>query len=198
MSETSVNAYEIIRRLYEPGSPAHYYLVCHGEAVARKAAEIADRLDKPGIDRGLLYRGAMLHDIGMILTDVPECGGTGTKPYFYHGVLGGQYLRGIGLDTYARFAERHQWMGLTKEDIEMEGFDYPDGVYMPETLEERLVCFADCYFSKVSRWLTTPKPVEHIVSKLPGYQAERFLNTALEFGECTERECRNLLSAEGV
>ncbi|MBN2510146.1 MAG: HD domain-containing protein [Spirochaetales bacterium] len=193
MNMNDIDVYAVIKELYPAGSIARYFLVCHSESVARKALDIANRMDDPSIDRGLVYRGAMLHDIGMIFTDCPECGGTGAEPYFYHGVLGGDYLRSKGFEQLARFAERHLWMGLSREDIQREHIDLPPGTYMPETAEERLVCYADCFFSKVPRWLTTPKPVAHIVSKLPRYQAERFLAAAEAYGDCTHQEARLLL-----
>ncbi len=66
-----------------------------------------------------------------------------------HGVLGGRLIRNEGLgEKYALVAERHTGAGISDEDIKNQSLPLPPGQYMPETLLERLVCYADKFYSK--------------------------------------------------
>lgn len=92
----------------------------------------------------------MLHDIGIIATDAPGIDCHGDIPYLCHGSAGADMLRGDGVDEkYALVAERHTGSGLTADEIAASGLPLPAGrSYMPETLLEKLICYADCFFSK--------------------------------------------------
>ena len=75
----------------------------------------------------------------------------GSLPYLWHGVAGADILRAEGVDErYARVAERHTGVGLDPDEARALGL--PEGrVYMPLTQLERLICYADCFYSKGSR-----------------------------------------------
>ena len=92
----------------------------------------------------------MLHDIGIIAVDAPGIDCHGTEPYLCHGVIGAEMLRRAGVpELYARVAERHTGAGLTADEIAAAGLPLPtDRSYMPETTLERLICYADCFYSK--------------------------------------------------
>ena len=49
---------------------------------------------------------------------------------------------------HARVAERHTGTGITREAMEKQGLPLPPADYVPETLEEQVVCYADKFFSK--------------------------------------------------
>ena len=78
---------EIIATHYPDGSIAARILTAHGNAVARKAIAIAEAI-RPQPDMDLVWEGALLHDVGMFVTDVPEFGCHGRQPYIRHGILG--------------------------------------------------------------------------------------------------------------
>jgi uncharacterized protein len=44
--------------------------------------------------------------------------------------------------------ERHTGTGITREQIIKQQLPLPLGDYVPETLEEQLVCYADKFYSK--------------------------------------------------
>ncbi len=90
----------------------------------------------------------MLHDIGIFLTDAPGIHCHGTQPYICHGQLGGTLLRQEHLPRHARVAERHTGTGLTAEDIRRQGLPLPPQDFVPETLEEEIICYADKFYSK--------------------------------------------------
>jgi uncharacterized protein len=101
--------------------------------VTRIAIRLALTLQAKGyrVDIHLVESGAILHDIGRSVTHGVE-----------HGALGGQIARKLGIDNaVARIIERHVGAGLTNEEAQKNGL--PPGDYIPVTLEEKIVCYAD-------------------------------------------------------
>ncbi len=141
---------EIIDRFYPPGSRARAVLLDHGAQVARKALRVAERLAHRKPDLDFVYESAMLHDIGMIHTDAPSLGCSGNRPYIVHGILGRAMLESLGLFRHAMVCERHIGTGLTEDDILGQKLPLPLRDMTPRTLEERIVCYADKFFSKSS------------------------------------------------
>lgn len=90
----------------------------------------------------------MLHDIGIRWCHAPGIFCQGEEPYIRHGVIGAALLRDEGLERHARVCERHTGTGLTKKQIEAEQLPLPSVDFVPETLEEQLICYADKFFSK--------------------------------------------------
>lgn len=91
----------------------------------------------------------MLHDIGIIRVDAPDIECYGTEPYIRHGVCGAEMLRSEGFpERYARVCERHTGAGLTLDDIVSQDLPLPHQDMQPETIEEKLICYADKFYSK--------------------------------------------------
>jgi len=108
-------------------------VVRHCVVVSSLAVRIASLFVKRGIcvDVGLVEVGGLLHDVGRSSTH-----GIG------HGVVGGEIVRELGLpEAVARVVERHVGAGLTAE--EAAGFGLPCRDFVPVTLEEKIVCYAD-------------------------------------------------------
>lgn len=139
----------IISKYYPADSPARGILLAHSRMVASEAIAIAARRDL-ALDEEEILEAAMLHDIGIFLTNAPGIGCNGTEPYMRHGILGAELLRNEGAPEYlARVAERHTGAGLTHDEIRNAGLNLPpDRSYMPETELEALICYADCFYSK--------------------------------------------------
>ncbi|MDE6156528.1 MAG: HDIG domain-containing protein [Muribaculaceae bacterium] len=139
----------IIDKYYPVGRKVGGILRIHSRAVADEALAIARR-KKLDINPADIEAAAMLHDIGIIYTNAPGIGCYGSAPYLCHGPIGADILRSEGApERFARVAERHTGAGLTARDIEVLRLPMPPGrIYMPETLLEKLVCYADCYYSK--------------------------------------------------
>lgn len=140
---------ELINNIYPAESTLRGILISHSAAVAREALEIARRKNLP-LDPTDIENAAMLHDIGIIETDAPGIHCHGKLNYMCHGIAGADMIRSAGLpEKYARVAERHTGAGLTHAEIEQAGLPLPaDRSYMPETLLEKLICYADCFYSK--------------------------------------------------
>ena len=52
------------------------------------------------------------------------------------------------MEPYARVCERHTGAGLTKQQIISQSLPLPPDDFLPETLEEQIICYADKFFSK--------------------------------------------------
>ena len=60
----------------------------HAVQVASLALEMADKHPELNIDVQFVEEAAMLHDLGIFLTDAPRIYCYGTEPYLCHGYLG--------------------------------------------------------------------------------------------------------------
>jgi uncharacterized protein len=139
---------KILYRYYQPGEPITTLLWKHSEQVAALAVEIARNNPHLPIDIDFLHEAAMLHDIGVFRTHAPSIHCHGSAHYIQHGIIGAELLRAEGLEAHARVCERHIGVGLTANDIIAQNLPLPHRDMLPETLEEKLVCYADNFFSK--------------------------------------------------
>lgn len=102
----------------------------HCVKVAEKALQIASRLTNK-IDRELVGRGALFHDLGKARTHGME-----------HGKVGAELGRRIGLpDEITDIMEKHIRGGLTEPEARELGLPVKD--YTLRRLEERIVIYAD-------------------------------------------------------
>ena len=141
----------IIQRYYTPGNDDYRVLVHHSRQVADLAVAIGERLVERGVplDIEFVEEAALLHDIGMCRTDAPDIHCHGNEPYILHGIIGKRMLEDIGLYRHARVCERHTGTGITAEEIVAQHLPIvPPRDLLPETVEEKLVCYADKFFSK--------------------------------------------------
>ena len=141
--------YNLIIQKYYNGNPELLnILLTHSKAVADKALAIAEAHPELPIDRQFIMEAAMVHDIGIVKTDAPDIQCFGTEPYIRHGVLGAEMMRAEGYPRHARVCERHTGAGLSLKEIEEQGLPLPHEDLLPETLEEKVICYADKFFSK--------------------------------------------------
>ena len=139
---------EIIDKYYPVGTMCRGIFIQHSRQVADKALAIAQEC-KLDIPLETVETAAMLHDIGIFLTNAPDIDCHGSEHYIRHGILGAELLRKEGFDeAIARVAERHTGAGLTIDDIDRQQLPLPRKDFMPETMLEKLICYADKFFSK--------------------------------------------------
>jgi uncharacterized protein len=139
---------KIIDRYYPEDNKLKYILITHSRLVSQRALKICDAHPELGMDRQFIEEAAMLHDIGICRCDAPGIECFGTEPYICHGRIGATMLRAEGLERHARVCERHTGAGLTKEEIIRQQLPLPHQDFLPETLEEKLICYADKFYSK--------------------------------------------------
>lgn len=160
----------IIDKYYADNPALRETLIRHSKSVAQRALEVAKRHPEFNADCTFLYEAAMLHDIGIYLTNAPGIGCFGTEPYIRHGMLGAELLRREGLPRHARVAERHTGTGLTRQAILEQHLPLPAADFLPETIEEQIICYADKFFSKTR--LEQAKTDEQVLVSLKRFGQE--------------------------
>lgn len=166
---------EIIDRYYPDDNELRHIYMKH----ARQVADLALAINKAraiGLDPQQVEAAAMLHDIGIFATNAHGIHCYGDAPYIRHGVIGGELLRKEGApEEWARVAERHTGAGITQEEILSQGLDLPLDDYVPVSMLEKLVCYADKFYSKSgSMEKKTFSRVRNSIARHGGDSLERF------------------------
>ena len=161
---------KIIEKYYKPGSEVYNILLNHSSDVARLSLFFARKRPDLNLDLQFIEEAAMLHDIGIIKVsaDVLEC--HGSAPYICHGVLGAEMLRAEGYERHALVCERHTGTGLTASYIKEAGLPLPLRDMLPVSGEEKVICYADKFFSKTH--LGEERPVAVARQKLEKFGEE--------------------------
>ena len=165
-----MDALAIINKYYPEDNELKHILLTHSRAVADKALWIADRHPELNLDRAFLEEAAMLHDIGVFLTDAPGIHCQGTHPYICHGYLGSELLQKEGYPRHALVCERHTGAGLSLKSILERELPVPHREMLPVSLEEQVICFADKFFSKTR--LDEEKSLERALKSLTKFGEE--------------------------
>lgn len=142
-----IDAKAIIEKYYPEGE-ARNILLTHSEEVRDLALEIVDNHPELEADREFVAEAAMLHDIGVMKVNAPRIGCHGELPYICHGYIGRHILEEEGLPIHALVCERHIGVGIKKKDIVLRNLPIPYRSMKPKTIEEKIICFADLYYSK--------------------------------------------------
>jgi uncharacterized protein len=121
-------AIELLRKNHCPPQ-----VINHCIAVADLSLETATKLEARGlkINIDLVETGALLHDLGRSKNHTVD-----------HAIVGAQIAKEIGLpDPVINIIKRHVGAGITAEEAQWLG--WPKDNYMPQTLEEKVVSYAD-------------------------------------------------------
>jgi len=122
---------QAIQLLHKTGCSEN--VIKHCEAVSKLAKETAEICQRKGLDVNLelVEIGALLHDIGRSKTHS-----------VHHAVDGAEIAKNAGLpNSVVAIIERHVGGGITA--VEAEELGWPQGTYVPLTLEEKIVSYAD-------------------------------------------------------
>jgi uncharacterized protein len=120
----------------------------HSQIILSIAIQLAERLNnnfeiKANMD--LLKEGALIHDIGFY--DCFDDDYNKQEPYIRHIQIGYEIaMKETGAMPLARFCMSHS--GISLEQINAKNFPLEKHDYLPVTLEEELVNFADKFHSK--------------------------------------------------
>lgn len=179
----------IIDKYYPDDNDLRRLLIRHSRDVADLALKIARQHPELHVDLRFLEEGAMLHDIGIFMTDAPGIFCHGTDPYIRHGIDGANLLRKEGYPLHARVCERHTGAGITLKQIEEQHLPLPKQDFLPETMEEKLICYADKFYSKSSPdRQKTLQQAERSVAKHGEDGLERFRKWESLFSLCENKE----------
>ena len=131
MSSLLPNREQAIELLHKNHCPPQ--VINHCVAVADLASETAKILFAKGlkVNLELVEAGALLHDLGRSKNHTVD-----------HGLVGAQMAKSIGLpESVINIIKRHVGGGITAE--EAKRFGWPKDGYSPQTLEEKIVSYAD-------------------------------------------------------
>jgi uncharacterized protein len=131
VSEKLPSREQALRFLQENGCSAT--VIKHCKAVAELAVETAAACQEKGlkVNLKLVEIGALLHDVGRSKTHSVD-----------HAVVGADIAKSAGLPKpVISIIKRHVGGGITTEEAEKLG--WPKDIYMPITLEEKIVSYAD-------------------------------------------------------
>jgi uncharacterized protein (TIGR00295 family) len=178
MSSAYPSSEECLRVLREEGcSPK---VIRHVRIVNLVAMAMAGRC---AADKGLVNAGSLLHDVGRARTH-------GAK----HVSEGVAIIRARGLpEALRRVVSRHIAAGLDADEAKELGL--PPGDYMPEALEEKIVCHADNLVFD-SRIVTLREALEDLHSRgylttearMAGMHAELSKICGIDIDELIEKE----------
>lgn len=148
MSEKLPSREQTIQFLHE--SRCSRNVIKHCEKVAELSVEIAKECKEKGInvDLKLVEIGALLHDIGRSKTHS-----------VHHAVVGAKIAKSFGLpEPVMLIIKRHVGGGITAKEAKMLG--WPKDIYVPQTMEEKIVSYADKLIEGSKR-----VPIERTIEK---------------------------------
>ena len=131
MSSELPNREQALELLRKNNCPPN--VIDHCTAVADLAVETAEKLKSKGlkVNVELVEAGALLHDLGRSRCHSVD-----------HAVVGAQIAQSIGLpEPVIRIIKRHVGAGITAKEAKALG--WPKDTYTPQTIEEKVVCYAD-------------------------------------------------------
>ena len=91
-----MNPLTLIDKFYPEENELKHILLVHSRLVTDKALALAKKHPELDLDLNFIEEAAMLHDIGIFLTDAPDIQCFGTHPYICHGYLGADLVRKEG------------------------------------------------------------------------------------------------------
>lgn len=154
------------------GSETELYqtVFAHSRSVADKALLLASIHPELKLDLTFLEEAALIHDIGVFLTDASDIFCFGRFPYICHGYLGSEIMVREGYPKHALVCERHTGTGLSLSEIIDKQLPLPHREMKPMSMEEQLICFVDKFFSKTN--LSQEMSVSAVRKKLSRYGSE--------------------------
>lgn len=161
---------QLIDKYYPEDNELKRIFMVHSKAVAARALQICGRHPELYLDWQFVEEAAMLHDIGIFKCNAPGIQCFGQEPYILHGRIGAELLRAEGYPRHARVCERHTGAGLSKEAIVKGNLPLPAADFLPETLEEKVICYADKFYSKSN--LEQVKSIEMVKRSLARFGEE--------------------------
>jgi uncharacterized protein len=141
--------FELLKKYSD--SEEHYNIVLsHSLLVLSKSVNIiAQKKLYNKVNFDLIISGCLLHDIGAF--EFMKNFNKIQKNYLKHGIIGGKILRKEELKKEALIAERHIGSGLSKKYIIENNLPLPKKDFLPITLEQKIICYADKFHSKSNK-----------------------------------------------
>lgn len=177
--------FDLIQKYIPIGSEAYRIYVIHVTLVTQLALKIGRLQGLEQKQLQFIEEAGMLHDIGIVRTKTPQLGCHGDLPYMSHLTEGRAMLLKEGLPKHARVAANHVGVGgLSKDEIITQQLLLPAEDILCESIEERIISYADLWYSKSAKHLWTQISKEQLRSKLAARpkSLKRFNSWYKEFG----------------
>ena len=160
----------IIQKYYPEDNELRHILLVHSRSVADKALAIADRHPELSLDKQFLEEAAMLHV--SVLSVVM---------HLVYSVLVTSLTSVMGVSVLKCYVPRAsltmlvsvndiRGRGLLRSQIIAQQLPLPVQDFLPETMEEKVICYADKFFSKTH--LDKEKTVEQAIASLSKFGEE--------------------------
>ena len=173
----------IIHKYIPPYTMLYHIYMIHVTLVTAKALKIARKLKLSKQQQRFIEEACMLHDIGIIKVNSRKIGCHGELPYIQHIVEGRKILDAEGLPEHAKICENHIGVGgLTKEEIIAKKLLLPQRDMLCETIEEKIISYADLFYSKNPNHLFQEKDLRQVKAKAKklGKRQEKLLEKWLK------------------
>jgi uncharacterized protein len=131
-------------------------VIKHCEIVSELAVEIAKACQERGlsVNLNLVEIGALLHDIGRAKTHS-----------VHHAVVGAEIAKSLSLpEPVILIIKRHVGGGITAREARKLG--WPEDIYVPQTIEEKIVSYAD-KLVEGSQQVPIEKTIENLSKEIP-------------------------------
>lgn len=177
--------FEVIVKTFDVSRSNFQIFIQHGIAVSRLSLDAAKNVKNLNPDLNLIFQGGLTHDIGSIFTYAPGIDCYGNAPYIQHGLLGARLMEQHGFTKLASICKTHIGTGFTKEEIAEKKLPLPVMDFIPHTIEEKCIAWADKFYSKTPGKLFYRKSLDDIEKKLETYSADKkdiFLSWNETFG----------------
>ena len=124
----------LLHRYYPEDNALRRMLLHHSRQVCARALQIVERHPELGANRNLVEAGAMLHDIGIFLTDAPGIHCHGTAHYILHGSLGAQLLRNEAEQLKEEKLQEVQLQEVQLQEVELQEVQLQEELHFYEAL----------------------------------------------------------------
>jgi len=161
-----MNYVEIISKYFGDNDTAYSMYIIHVALVTKKALNIATKIGLSEESLKFIEEAGMLHDIGCCKVNFPEFKISGDLPYLCHMTEGHRILEDEGLTRHARVASTHTGVGIYADEVRNRNLPLEEKDYIPETIEERIISYADLFFSKNPSHLFEEKTPDEIRKSL--------------------------------
>ncbi|NQV09164.1 HD domain-containing protein [Candidatus Woesearchaeota archaeon] len=137
MEVNEEKAIELLKK-YAKDEERFEWVMKHVRLVQKIALRISKDISR--VDIEFIRIACLLHDIGIFRFPKEARGVDKIR----HGIYGAEILKKEGLDErYQKVCETHIGAGIIKEEIIKEDLDLPHRDFIPQTIEEKIIAYAD-------------------------------------------------------
>jgi uncharacterized protein len=173
ITNDQVDYFALIHAHIPPDSPFYRLYIPHVTLVTNKALQIGRRLKLDKYQLRFIEEAGMLHDIGVVKVKSSLVKNDSQLPYICHGTEGSKILVEAGLPQHALVAERHTGVGISVQEIKDFNLPLPERDMIPQSVEEKILSYADLFFSKKAESLWEEESVELIREELSQFGEDK-------------------------